>query len=80
MIPTDSVKRELLKEIDKLPEHQLQSVLRFVHALSSGSDRSHSPQELQEQASVQVDPLADFIGAVSHGSLAQKLDDELYGQ
>lgn len=26
-----------------------------------------------------VDPLAEFIGAVSHGSLAANLDDELYG-
>jgi predicted transposase YdaD len=29
--------------------------------------------------SAHVDPLANFIGAVSHGSLAQQPDVELYG-
>jgi len=33
MISAESIKRELLKEIDKLPDHQLQSVLSFVQHL-----------------------------------------------
>ncbi len=39
-------------------------------------------QHLENAEKIQTsqnDPLADFIGAVSHGSLAQQLDTELYG-
>jgi hypothetical protein len=33
MIPAESVKQELLQEIDKLPDYQLQEVLSFVQHL-----------------------------------------------
>ncbi|MBC7972567.1 MAG: hypothetical protein H7Z11_20975 [Verrucomicrobia bacterium] len=35
--------------------------------------------EIEIASSSHVDPLASFIGAVSHGSLAQQPDVELYG-
>lgn len=38
-------------------------------------------QRLEELEKVMaLDPLAEFIGAVEHGALAQQLDSDLYGE
>ena len=52
--------------------------------LSEPKNSSQSSQNLSEfssrtTSSSHQDPLSRFIGAVSHGSLAANLDDELYG-
>jgi hypothetical protein len=69
-----TTKQALLKAIEQLPEQQLIEVLQYVQHLSP-TQESTLPTELNQV----VDPLAEFIGAVDHGSLAADLDNELYG-
>ncbi len=69
-----TTKQALLNALEQLPEQQLIEVLQYVQRLSHAQE-STLPTE-PDQVS---DPLAEFIGAVDHGSLAARLDDELYG-
>ena len=69
-----TTKQALLNAIERLPEQQLIEVLQYVQHLSH-AQKSTLPNEPNRV----VEPLAEFIGAVSHGSLAANLDDELYG-
>ncbi len=78
MTPTESVKQELLREIEKLPTDKLKEVLQFVGFLrDSENQHSYRDSEEPEKKDTSVsnaDPLSEFIGAVYHGSLAQNLD------
>ncbi len=67
-------KQALLKVIEQLPEQQLIQVLQYVQHLSPTQKST-----LLTEPNQAVDPLAEFIGAVDHGSLATDLDDQLYG-
>ncbi|MBC1222546.1 hypothetical protein GNF10_33410 [Nostoc sp. UCD121] len=69
-----TTKQAILEAIEQLPEQHQEDVLRYVQqlALTQKSPFSYSPTDSS-------DPLANFIGAVSHGSLAANLDSELYG-
>ena len=69
-----TTKQALLKAIEQLSEQQLIEVLQYVQHLS------HVQKSMPTELNQVVDPLAEFIGAVSHGSLAANLDDELYGR
>jgi hypothetical protein len=68
-----TTKQVLLEAIEQLPEQYLCDVLQYVRHLSDTS-KSNPTKEPRQVA----DPLSDFIGAVSHGSLAANLDRELY--
>ncbi len=63
----ENVKAELQRGIEKLPEHKIPEVLQFVNLKKR--------EVLKER-----EPLANFIGAVECGSLAQNIDAELYGE
>ena len=67
-----TTKQALLNAIEQLPEQQLIEVLQYVQHLSQESTLPTRPDRV-------VEPLAEFIGAVDHGSLAANLDNELYG-
>lgn len=69
-----TTKQALLNAIEQLPEQQLIEVLQYVKYLSHAQELTH-----RTKPDAVVDPLAEFIGAVEHGSLATNLDDELYG-
>lgn len=69
-----TTKQTLLNAIEQMPEQQLIEVLAYVQHLSP-TQKSTLPNESNKS----VDPLAEFIGAVAHGSLAANLDNELYG-
>ncbi|MDZ8258836.1 hypothetical protein [Nostoc sp. ChiQUE01b] len=69
-----TTKQAIFDAIEQLPEQHLKDVLQYVQQLA-GTQKSPA-SNLANQSS---DPLADFIGAVSHGSLATNLDDEFYG-
>jgi len=69
-----TTKQALLNAIKQLPEQQLIEVLQYVQHLSHAQESTLPAEPAQVVA-----PLAEFIGAVAHGSLAAKLDDELYG-
>jgi hypothetical protein len=68
-----TTKQVLLEAIEQLPEQHLLDVLQYVQSLSDTLKSSPIPESNQA-----ADPLSEFIGAVSHGSLAAKLDQELY--
>lgn len=73
----ENVKEELQRRIEKLPEHKIPEVLQFVNFLLYSQEQLFSlPFEKKEVK--ESDPLADFIGAVECGSLAQNIDSELY--
>jgi hypothetical protein len=80
-ISAETIKQEILSEIEKLPEQKLPEVLDFVSFLlfKEGSHASPLPKQTTE-LNPQDNPLLQFIGAVSHGALAQDIDEELYGQ
>jgi hypothetical protein len=75
-----SLKQELLGKIARLPENRLREVLDFAsflllqEQLKPDNGRQHK-LELDPES----DPLLEYIGKVSHGSLAQDIDKELYG-
>lgn len=78
----EEVQRTLFQEIEKLPDSQLQEVLGFVQQLLNhdSSKASTDFQDLVLKETIKTDdPLLYFIGAVSQGTLAHSLDDELYG-
>lgn len=73
MAANPSVKQRLLTEIEQLQESQLTEVLQFVGTLQVNTQHS------MPKTDPTPDPLSSFIGAVSHGSLTQDADVDLYG-
>jgi hypothetical protein len=63
---TTEIRQEILKKIHHLSEQQLNQVLQFINQVNQPSENT------------MTDPLADFIGKVDHGTLAQNCDRELY--
>lgn len=74
-----SLKDTVVKEIESLPEDQLEEVLEFVDRLRAKQSRRPDEHPAQETAQVR-DPLAEYIGGVSQGSLAHKIDEDLYNR
>ncbi len=79
MYDVNTLKEELIEEINKLPEDKLREVLDFVGYLLS---KVHSAPavEPEEDLDPSKDPILKMIGRVSHGSLAKDIDKELYGE
>ncbi|MEX0271088.1 hypothetical protein AB3R30_18285 [Leptolyngbyaceae cyanobacterium UHCC 1019] len=65
-----SSRQQLLKAIAQLSDQQLPIVLRFIQTLQ--------PNPIAAPAHPPTDPLANFIGANTHGNLAQAIDETLY--
>ncbi|MBR8833088.1 MAG: hypothetical protein DSM106950_03330 [Stigonema ocellatum SAG 48.90 = DSM 106950] len=64
-----TTKQAIFEAIEQLPEQHLADVLRYVQELAR---TQKSPATNQPTNS--SDPLANFLGAVSHGFLAANLD------
>lgn len=73
------LKEQLVQEIEKLPEERLGEVLDFVGYLLS-KEKKARVTEPREDLDPAKDPILQFIGRVSHGSLAKDIDRELYGE
>ena len=69
------IKQELLHKIEQLPTSRLQAVLQFVNELPEFTET-----QLDSIANENEDPLLGFIGQGNQGSLAQNIDEELYGK
>jgi hypothetical protein len=80
-ISTETIKQKIISEMENLPEQKLQEVLDFVSFLLF-KEINHIPssQKFISKLNPQDNPLLKFIGSISHGSLAQNIDEELYGQ
>lgn len=76
----ETIKQEIISEIEKLPEQKLPEVLDFVSFLLFKESTHTPPQEtLNTKLNPPENPLLTLIGSVSHGALAQDIDRELYG-
>lgn len=71
------IKERLYTTIEEIPESKLGEVLDFMEFLLK-KDR-HSTQKRFDLDPL-GDPILEFIGGVSHGSLAKDIDNELYGE
>ena len=78
MTTAQGLKQKLLMEVERLPEYRLREVLDFVGFLLSQKNR-YSPGYQEQELDPEKNPILQFIGGVSHGSLAQGIDEELYG-
>ncbi len=79
MASSQLLKERLLRELERLPEDSLSEVLDFVSFLLWQKSRSTRVDERQSVAP-NLDPLQTFIGGVEHGSLAQRIEEDLYGR
>ena len=75
---TKVLKDRLIEEIGKLPEDRLREALDFVEYLRA-RERRGTVARSSEALDPQDDPILEFVGGVSHGSLAHGIDKELYG-
>ena len=79
MIANQVLKQELQTKLEQLPETKLQEVFDFVNFLLFQQKHSKTDQQVETVAlKPEHDPLLEFIGAVSHGALAQNIDEEVY--
>ena len=62
--------QQVLEAIGKLNEQQINIVLQFIETLQ--------PKRFANPTSTPFDPLANFVGATNHGTLAQQIDEALY--
>jgi hypothetical protein len=67
-----NVREQVLNEIKQLDHEQLDMVLNFLHSLKCSESATADEEQI-------IDPLADFVGAVESGNLADKIDSDLYG-
>jgi hypothetical protein len=63
-----SPRQELLEAISQLSDRQIETVLQFIQTVQT---KKAITQEIS-------DPLIDFVGANTHGNLAQNIDNSLY--
>lgn len=73
----NSLKDTLIEQIEKLSEGHIRELLHFVEYLRAKRKQLSDEQQVQESAH-QPDPLEEYIGGVSSGSLAHDIDEELY--
>jgi len=71
------IKKRLLTAIEEIPESKLGELLDFMEFLLE-KERHRKKGKLDLDPG--KDPILDFIGGVSHGSLAKDIDRELYGE
>ena len=71
----NDTKAKILEALDALSEERQREVLDYVESLRSREEAETNEEERDPEET----PLLDFIGGVEHGSLAQDIDEELYG-
>ena len=71
------LKERLYTAIEKIPESKLGEVLDFMEFLLK---KERNSTQKRFDLDPLRDPILEFIGGVSHGSLAKDIDNELYGE
>ena len=74
---TKMIKERLLTTIEEIPESKLGELLDFMEFLLE-KERHRKKGKLNLEPG--KDPILEFIGGVSHGSLAKDIDSALYGE
>ncbi len=71
------IKERLITAIEEIPESKLGELFDFMEFLLE-KERRNSKKRFDLDPG--KDPILEFIGGVSHDSLAQDIDSELYGE
>ncbi|MGA7877952.1 MAG: DUF2281 domain-containing protein [Desulfoferrobacter sp.] len=71
------IKQKLLATIEETPESKLGEVLDFLEFLLE-KERHKEKKTIDLEPG--NDPILEYIGGVAHGSLAENIDGELYGE
>jgi len=71
------LKERLLTTIEEIPESKLGELLDFMEFLL---EKERWKKERRSPFDPRKDPILEFIGGVSHGSLAKDIDLALYGE
>ncbi len=71
------IRERLHTTIEEIPDTKLGEVLDFMEFLLEKERRSAKQRSNLDPIK---DPILGFIGGVSHGSLAEDIDKELYGE
>lgn len=72
-----NIKEKLLRTIEEIPESKLGEVLDFLEFLL---EKDRHKEERRFDLEPGNDPILEYIGGVAHGSLAEDIDSELYGE
>lgn len=72
------LKRQLIKEIEKLPEDRLQEVLDFVEYLQMREAKGVM-SNTSENLDPQQDPILKLMGIANVEAFSHNIDKELYG-
>ena len=75
---SELLKERIVQRIDKLTDDKLGEVLDFVEFLVDRQASANTSHSLEPRSKSDTDPILQFIGGVEHGSLAQKIDDDIY--
>lgn len=75
-------KRQTLEDVvkgavERLSEDKLAEVFDFVSFLLAKEKREEGEEETELDP--QKNPILEYMGGISHGSLAKDIDHELYG-
>lgn len=71
----DETTTKILEALDALPVARRREVLDYVESLRKQEERRTENGEQDPED----DPILDAIGSISHGTLAQNIDKDLYG-
>ena len=71
------IKEKLITAIEEIPEGKLGELLDFMEFLLEKKRRNSKKRFDLDPGR---DPILEFIGGASHGSLAKDIDSELYGE
>lgn len=74
---TKEIRERVRTTIDEIPEARLSEVLDFMEFLLQKERRDPIRKSYLEPLK---DPILEFAGSVSHGSLAKDIDSDLYGE
>jgi hypothetical protein len=66
--------------VDDLSAAKQAEVLDFVEFLRTRTKDVSPVENGEDELNPEDDPILDAIGSVSHGSLAQNIDEDLYGE
>lgn len=69
----DDTKAQIVEALETLSKERQREVLDYVKSL-----RDREERRFEEGPNPEENPLLDFIGGASHGSLAEDIDEELY--
>ena len=73
----ETMRNQLLHDIEKLPEEFIKELLDYADYLVVKSRKLNKINNNKKNA--KENPLLDYIGGDSIGNLAQNIDEELYG-